>query len=392
MSFIRTIPIQQITPLIHFQWEQGAPCLRATELKPRIQHFITHHFKEVNAPRFQQHIKAVKKFAPSKDGQALPSPYRLDVIPNSAPQWYLPVAGKYQQTDAGSITTLPGFGKLKGMANSPYFANAEPLKPNGDKSALRLAVMYREPLSLRISGFDPEVLDLVEIALPFVLAYHNFGTRKSKGFGCFLPVGTTEKSLESLLFSCPDFVAIRKKKANYSSPDQWLAAINREYKHLKNQPDPDEGNLSLLKDYFKDAGIEWEKEFVSQYLGQHKTSGKTGQVPPPDDLRYVRALLGLAELYDYPRLEDARGRTYKSKVDIASHPNKDAIERFASPLLMKPGPGVLFLAARPIETQLFDQVFKFTGEHAHALISTPSSTDFDWTDFFSTLSNWQHVK
>ena len=128
MTFIRTLPIQQITPLIHFQWEQGAPCLRATELKPKIQHFITHHFQQVNAPLYKQHAKAIARFAPGKDGQALPSPYRLDVIPNSAPQWYLPVAGEDKKKEGGEKPSLPGVGEIKRKNKKPGFSR-KPQKP-----------------------------------------------------------------------------------------------------------------------------------------------------------------------------------------------------------------------------------------------------------------------
>lgn len=93
MSFIREISIKQYTPLIHFQWGQGAPCLRATELKPKIYRFIKDTLPNIQADWGENTEKAIKKILKEKRGQRVASPYYLEVIPNSKPQWYVPVAG-----------------------------------------------------------------------------------------------------------------------------------------------------------------------------------------------------------------------------------------------------------------------------------------------------------
>ncbi|MEZ4773694.1 MAG: hypothetical protein R3D00_10975 [Bacteroidia bacterium] len=385
MTFIRTIPIVQITPLIHFQWTQENPCLRATELKPKIQTFITEDLKRVDNSLYnnKEYVEAIKKFLPDKDGQPRPSPYRLDVIPNSDPKWYLPVAGKYDAADGNTISKFFGTGPITGIPNSAYFANAEPLKRDGNKDALRLAVFYDEPLTIRLSSFDPKVLDLVEKAIPYVLAYHNFGTRQSKGFGSFLPEGMSSSELEKHLAENPSFIKIGKQNISDAKPEKILEKINTEYKALKNKVGFANGkstNSSKLKDYFASKNIEWEKNFVSKELAQEK-----GGAPGPR-VHYVRALFGLAELYDYPKLSYPIN---KAKITIESVP-KDKIERFASPLLLKPAKDQLFLIARPIPKVMLGASFLFTGKRKSQNLQTPAH--FNWDEFFKLLNTWTHVK
>ncbi|MEG1106971.1 MAG: hypothetical protein RSE20_09570, partial [Eubacterium sp.] len=48
MSYKKVIHLTQITPLIHFQSEEPGACLRASEVKPKLDRFIINELKRSN--------------------------------------------------------------------------------------------------------------------------------------------------------------------------------------------------------------------------------------------------------------------------------------------------------------------------------------------------------
>ena len=162
-----------------------------------------------------------------------------------------------------------------------------------------------------------------------------------------------------------------------------LEAILKEYKRLKN----DSGTkTSLIRDYYQKKGISWEKEPIKTQV-----IGRKAQSPyeVSDEFAFVRALLGLAELYDYPK-----GRN-TGKAKVADLQNE--INRFGSPITFKVYKNTLYLLAKPIPDRIFGREFAIylvesgVKEHEESTnkihIPTPSKASFSWEDFLGMPEN-----
>lgn len=148
------IKLKQQTPMWHFQHDESGCCLRATEVKPKLDKFLLK--KE---PGLKQFIFA---------GNALE--YKLSFV---AP-------------------------KLKGQVmsnNSPlFFGNM------GDWRNQKQLIFYKDPIEMHILSFHDELVKTIKKHLCEFFGTHSFGTRQDKGFGFFFP---EDKELPQSEFSNP---------------------------------------------------------------------------------------------------------------------------------------------------------------------------------------------
>ena len=103
-----------------------------------------------------------------------------------------------------------------------------------------------------------------------------------------------------------------------------------------------------------------------------------------DHERYIRVLLGLAELYDYDQL--------KIKVKIKCL--NPEIERFSSPLYFKVIHNCIYLTTDKIPDNIYNQKFEFSsGEKKVTISSPPMNLKLDLTKFLSSNleKSWRHI-
>ena len=127
--------------------------------------------------------------------------------------------------------------------------------------------------------------------------------------------------------------------------------------------------ISEIRWYFDKDEIEWEKPIARKLLSldvEEDTEESYTQ-------KYIRALLGLHNLFDFSQL--------KKQVKV-SH---KTIERFASPIVYKPIGSSIFLILRKIDNEMLNTKFIFSYGDKEEPVMTPSK--FDLVDFISFIED-----
>lgn len=389
--------LRQETPIIHFLHDQPGATLRATELKPKLDKFILGNFKEINpkaAIAFEDTIKRLQKTVEENK----PSLYQIRVeAPNTAPQFSY-FESRFTRNEEGYLHEFlkKKFSKpeMKIVQPSPFFANNDKRK-DGEKGKMekweeiRLGIFYSEDIKIHLKTWDSELHDLIQVALPLLFCVENFGMRQSKGFGCF-----RETSVSNEVFhqSVRKAFVFSKRKALPNSIEAIFKSIDDTYKLLRNKAGANNNNpnepseASAIRDYFEEQNppIEWEKWLITNQLVSED------DYKPENEVRFVRALLGLPGLHDYPQSRE------KVKVQIADNSAGEKAERYRSPILFKIFNGGLYLLAKDVDSRMLGREFSFfVGENKDTnprktALSTPN--DFQIVDFLNQkLKNWQNV-
>lgn len=405
----KTFHLKQHTPLIHFQHDQAGATLRATEVKPRLDRFIREDLMGHLALQPKLAKIANIFFGAAADAAVTAAQYRLQIIaPQKEPTYYFFRSGAVKEQDQNALETnlarVAGnsVDAVEAIGGTQFFANEDKLSRNnrsierGSEGDIRLGVMYDGVHQLFLSSRNKDLLYLLSYATPYFFLANNFGTRKTKGFGSFT-IKDSDVELKHIE-SC--FAIVYRKNFNGDWKSK-LKHINKQYKQLKNKPGTK--TESSLRDYFKedDPPQFWEKILVTQRIvkGNNDLVDKDGYKDRngypevyEDDVRYVRALLGLAELHDYPQPE----LNVKVKIEDTNG-GENAIQRFQSPLLFKVTNSGIYLIAREVPDQMKNKNFRFyigddyESSNRKALIRTPAS--FSITDFLQAkLKGFTHVK
>lgn len=366
-------PLTQHTPIIHFQSYQEGATLRASELKPKIDKFVLGELYGIDQALFRENEALIREnFSREKK----PSRYKIRVA-------------------------AQGNANIQRLERTPYF---------GDHPGVRHATV-----NVVIFSFDENLVRFIQGVLPYVLGYNNFGSRQSKGFGCFLPRSMDQTAFEELLL---------KKYAIF-----WLVhgggnpfeVINRTYQLLKAGINHNGYFKSKLFEYMCQQNIRWEKRKIKQTLqtshpvyfsilrhnigvgvnriqdcprtGVGVSSIENCSAPGHGsmDHKYVRALLGLAEHNEY---DAAHNRDNIAKIQIMIQDHQGEIERFRSPITFKFMNNRVYMLPEVIDAEIYDRAFDFqlrlkygngrVVDKGHLFtIKTPEAQEFDLEDFLS---------
>lgn len=336
----KTIRLVQHTPMIHFQAEQAGATLRATEVKAKFDRYL-----HEEAPGHLRNELFLSKYIPNPTEGQKHSGYQMQ-IRGKAKAYYVPWAQTTKDTQDEVKTALrnryPQFdASLDILKGTPYFANADKTKHENGYD-LRLAVMY-DDVELILTSKKPQLLEYLKEALPHFLVRHNFGTRGSKGFGCFLP---EEGARELLKEAMPHSFRSSNSRPDLAIP-RVFEHINLLYSALRaglNIP----GNnpfyfKSLLFLYFKNKGIQWEKKTIKQtyfsnkddqHKRQHGTDPDTPIGHETSNKKLVRDLLGLSSSQTWGR--DTITKEHLPEGSGNEEKGKNQIDRAPSPLWFKP--------------------------------------------------------
>ena len=175
----REIRIKQMTPLIHFQYEDKGAYLRASNVKPQLDRFI----------RYWYASKLEPEWLTGPESRSLA--YKLAIFPSGRVQ--LKQCWPSEQANLHSVGKNSRVGKssqeivLKEYTPVSYFAN-------GMTEDKRVGLAYCILAKVVLESMFPELLNLIEGTLPAFFLTHNFGIRGSRGNGSFVVQGKPETS------------------------------------------------------------------------------------------------------------------------------------------------------------------------------------------------------
>lgn len=397
-----TFTLKQHTPLIHFQHEQAGATLRATEMRPKLDKFLIKKFKEENTD--------YKKWLVG-DGEHPALDYKIKIFSSNRISHYLPLAlspDSRRNPEKGSnlisyIKEEAGIDVLI-LAPSPYFANSDKIKYERDSQyidryntkldELRFGIIDNGVIKCQINSFHSNLVSKIESLISFFFLQDNFGTRQNKGFGSFTVESVNGKNI-NLSKEELKGLFISKSNNRIDDLDKMFQFINSEYRLLKSGDNFPVYQKSKLFNYFIDKKIRWEKRYLKKKINSNKILNKDlfwkkksapidkndtslsdyneWQDKQQNSYKYVRALLGLSEQFEYTVFAERRNKNgdwemgdrpdsqKKYVVTLENKPkgNNSKIERFKSPIFFKVINGVVYINADNSFQDLLGEKFEF---------------------------------
>lgn len=348
----------QHTPLIHFQHSEPHACLRATEVKPKLDRFLIEQLEKDD--RFED--GRWKKWFVG-DGSQQSFDYMMRITPNSE---QVERTHSIERAIARAEHRPPNASLHEIHKN--YFGNMASGNNIQDtvqaiQETFKESLFYKDGLTLTIRCFIPELLTLIDEHIRGFFMMHNFGTRQRKGFGSFTVDISTEpnapKGFDLVRKYCPN--AYYCKLDNDVNADALLDAVWVISAFLRSGFNRGEGNYvrGFVFRYFQREKnpLANDKAFVKQQVlhNVYNEATRGEHLHPYGNnvrYRYVRGLLGTNENSRFCRDPNAHTPVY----DIYTH-SAEGIERFPSPLLFKPIGKFVFILPQKMPDKIFGSEF-----------------------------------
>ncbi len=349
----------QHTPLIHFQHSEPHACLRATEVKPKLDRFLIEQLEKDD--RFGD--GRWKKWFVG-DGSQQSFDYMMRITPNSE---QVDRTHSIERAIARAEHRPPNANLHEIHKN--YFGNMASGNNIQDtiRETFKESLFYKDGLTLTIRCFIPELLTLIDEHIRGFFMMHNFGTRQRKGFGSFTVDINTQpnapKGFDLVGKYCPN--AYYCKLNDNVSADALLDAVWVISAFLRSGFNRGEGNYvrGFVFRYFQREKnpLANDKAFVKQQVlhNVYNEATRGEHLHPYGNnvrYRYVRGLLGTNENSRFCR--DPRGETREDRTvhNIYIH-SAEGVERFPSPLLFKPIGKFVFILPQKMPDEIFGSEF-----------------------------------
>lgn len=376
--------LKQITPMIHFQADECGAILRASEVKPKLDAFIT---------------KKVGRIDPDwlidKDKSALN--YKMRIRAN----------GKRDITE---------------KINKMYFGNM------GQDGIKKKTILYSDTskIQLEIICFIESLREIIEDSIIDFFLTTNFGSRQSKGFGSFLCKKKGDKSyLEWNAIKKSDHYGDKKLIwADFSKNKSIEEAMNnaamvyaimksginrskkREKKYIKGFLNAGAGTGNRGdKAFIKSKDYLWRNN--NEIVGKRKIEEEDrANDNHYDHYEFFRILLGMADHYKFNDPDKKRqgtvyvrnfeGVTIDGDEIIGEEELKENIVRFKSPITMKIYQAGIIFIFDPTPGELLGKWFyisrntnaekKKSELKVESFIKTPES--WDWEAFINNFMDY----
>lgn len=349
----------QHTPLIHFQHSEPHACLRATEVKPKLDRFLIEQLEKDD--RFGD--GRWKKWFVG-DGSQQSFDYMMRITPNSE---QVERTHSIERAIARAEHRPPNANLHEIHKN--YFGNMASGNNIQDtiRETFKESLLYKDGLTLTIRCFIPELLTFINEHIRGFFMMHNFGTRQRKGFGSFTVDISTKpnepKGFDLVGKYCPN--AYYCKLDGNVNADALLDAVWVISAFLRSGFNRGEGNYvrGFVFRYFQREKnpLANDKAFVKQKVLRNVYDEATrGEHLHPYGnnvrYRYVRGLLGTNENSRFCR--NPRGETREDRTvhNIYIH-SAEGVERFPSPLLFKPIGKFVFILPQKMPDEIFGSEF-----------------------------------
>lgn len=349
----------QHTPLIHFQHSEPHACLRATEVKPKLDRFLIEQLEKDD--RFGD--GRWKKWFVG-DGSQQSFDYMMRITPNSE---QVDRTQSIERAIARAEHRPPNVSLHEIHKN--YFGNMASGNNIQDtiRETFKESLFYKDGLTLTIRCFIPELLTFIDEHIRGFFMMHNFGTRQRKGFGSFTVDISTEpnapKGFDLVGKYCPN--AYYCKLDGNVNADALLDAVWVISAFLRSGFNRGEGNYvrGFVFRYFQREKnpLANDKAFVKQQVLRNVYNEATrGEHLHPYGnnvrYRYVRGLLGTNENSRFCRAPRGGTREDRTVHNIYIH-SAEGVERFPSPLLFKPIGKFVFILPQKMPDEIFGSEF-----------------------------------
>lgn len=349
----------QHTPLIHFQHSEPHACLRATEVKPKLDRFLIEQLEKDD--RFGD--GRWKKWFVG-DGSQQSFDYMMRITPNSE---QVERTQSIERAIARAEHRPPNASLHEIHKN--YFGNMASGNNIQDtiRETFKESLFYKDGLTLTIRCFIPELLTFIDEHIRGFFMMHNFGTRQRKGFGSFTVDISTKpnepKGFDLVGKYCPN--AYYCKLDNDVNADALLDAVWVISAFLRSGFNRGEGNYvrGFVFRYFQREKnpLANDKAFVKQQVLRNVYNEATrGEHLHPYGnnvrYRYVRGLLGTNENSRFCRAPRGGTREDRTVHNIYIH-SAEGVERFPSPLLFKPIGKFVFILPQKMPDEIFGSEF-----------------------------------
>lgn len=353
--------LKQHTPILHFQHDQDGATLRASEVKPKLDRFIIDELERCDINTYNKHSTAIEKirtaYVEKKRGL-----YSLTFQANKPKSYlvasYIPNGKKeeYRRKKTEIINFAPYF------ADNQHISSRRGNPDNTEKKGI-----ISSEVKAGIKSMDVGIIDLIADVFPRFLACQNFGTRQSKGFGGFATVKTTQQKFEQYLSDYSETIVF-KRNAKGNGQEAIFKTIGDDYKYLKggdymkNRNSEPKHPAEIDTYMWEEYEISWEKEIVKEDLVTN-TEPEQDSYIEDDKYQYVRALLGVAETYTYPK-EHFKFLKEDLKVKVSHEEKlsttKTDISRMRSPITFKVFNQTIYIIGEKIPKAIYGAVFRFT--------------------------------
>jgi hypothetical protein len=349
----------QHTPLIHFQHSEPHACLRATEVKPKLDRFLIEQLEKDD--RFGD--GRWKKWFVG-DGSQQSFDYMMRITPNSE---RVDRTQSIERAIARAEHRPPNASLHEIHKN--YFGNMASGNNIQDtiRETFKESLFYKDGLTLTIRCFIPELLTLIDEHIRGFFMMHNFGTRQRKGFGSFTVDISTKpnepKGFDLVGKYCPN--AYYCKLDGNVNADALLDAVWVISAFLRSGFNRGEGNYvrGFVFRYFQREKnpLANDKAFVKQQVlhNVYNEATRGEHLHPYGNnvrYRYVRGLLGTNENSRFCRAPRGETREDRTVHNIYIH-SAEGVERFPSPLLFKPIGKFVFILPQKMPDEIFGSEF-----------------------------------
>ncbi len=348
--------LKQQSPMIHFQYDEDGVCLRASEVKPKLDRFLTERLLAEKGP-------GGESWQPWKDEE-----YQA---------WY----GKGSVAD-GHEPALCYKMKITQPDSKPVISDDIPGAYFGNMGKNhKYSVFYSDSVNLEIICFQEKLRKFINEYIDLFFLCTNFGTRQNKGYGSFVIEGKEDPKRLKVLGKR---IWVIRDNQDDGKPTPALKDIANVYAIMKsginltkvnpNKPNYVKGflfkyflepSLRDSKKYRKREIIKSDKAFVKEKI-VCKNDDRQSQHPQPTQptYRYVRGLLGINDGVNYKTY----GRMVYNKPEgiptVTINVKNDSmergdIERFASPITFKVIGNAIYVIPEKIPKRISGAKFCF---------------------------------
>lgn len=336
------------SPMVHFQADEKGAVLRGSEVKPKLDKFLIKRAKE-------EGVKLPKgTFLHTEDPTRKALNYKVTIK----------AIGKKQIWER-NLDNSKEFGFIFGDRNKKLILQ------NAKLEILCMNTVLQKLISENIVKF---------------FAVTNFGFRQDKGFGSFIPkeylTGMKKDEVAfvydisgQLMNTCKSSKCYYIKFDEYSGGgaksfeeySQYFRQMKDFYDLLKSGRNDSRKNggysRSYIYQYMHDKGIGNEKAWMKRkgiapiLVTNHKINHPEMEDKHP--ARYVRALLGVGSHVDYINSKENKKNKVKIKITQDRTNNKLEIQRMESPIIFKIVANYVFICAKRIPQEIYNQNFTF---------------------------------